>query len=107
MGCKSVASPFPDVRAYLLPTPTQLVVVAFLAATLFLRTRLQPPTLQHGRWYLGFLFYSSYFLAASGWSELSITVRQAVAANEVADHGQRSIVPFVLANMLVQNLNIC
>lgn len=30
--------------------------------------------MQDGRWYLGFLFYSCYFLMASGWSELSITL---------------------------------
>jgi hypothetical protein len=52
----------------------QLFIVAFTASTVFLRSWLHPGSLQSGRWYLSFLFYSAYFMMASGWSELSMTV---------------------------------
>ena len=53
----------------------QLVVVAFASGTVFLRTRWHPLDLEDGRNLLSYLFYSAYFMNATGWSELSITVR--------------------------------
>lgn len=52
----------------------QLAVVAFASATVFLRVRMPTDTLVDGRKFLAFLFFSIYFMNASAWSELSITV---------------------------------
>jgi len=53
----------------------QLVFVAAVAGTTFLKTRMQLGTIDAGRPYLACLFYSTYFMQASGYSELSITLQ--------------------------------
>jgi hypothetical protein len=53
----------------------QLVIVAFASSTVFLRTRWHTENLEDGRNFLSYLFYSAYFMNATGWSELSITVK--------------------------------
>ena len=53
------------------------MIVAFASATVFLRTRYHTATVEDGRNFLSYLFYSAYFMNATGWSELSITVRGA------------------------------
>ena len=52
----------------------QLALVAFAAATVFLRVRMPTDTLEDGRKFLAFIFFGIYFMNASAWSELSITV---------------------------------
>ncbi|CAL8470297.1 g9839 [Coccomyxa elongata] len=52
----------------------QLAVVAFASATVFLRVRMPTNTLEDGRQFLAYLFFSIYFMNASAWSELSITL---------------------------------
>ncbi len=52
----------------------QLALVAFAAATVFLRVRMPTNTLEDGRKFLAFIFFGIYFMNASAWSELSITV---------------------------------
>ena len=53
----------------------QLAVVAFASATVFVRARNHTASVEDGRTFLSYLFYSIYFMNASAWSELSITVR--------------------------------
>ena len=53
----------------------QLAIVAFASATVFVRARGHTASVEDGRTFLSFLFYSIYFMNASAWSELSITVR--------------------------------
>ena len=52
----------------------QLALVAFASATVFLRVRMPTDTLVDGRKFVAFIFYGIYFMNASAWSELSITV---------------------------------
>ncbi|EIE26053.1 ATP-binding cassette transporter [Coccomyxa subellipsoidea C-169] len=52
----------------------QLALVAFAAATVFLRVRMPTDTLEDGRKFLAFIFFGIYFMNASAWSELSITL---------------------------------
>jgi hypothetical protein len=56
----------------------QLAVVAFASATVFVRARSHTASVEDGRTFLSYLFYSIYFMNASAWSELSITVRPQV-----------------------------
>ncbi|KAH7278689.1 hypothetical protein KP509_38G052500 [Ceratopteris richardii] len=51
----------------------QLVIVAFIAMTVFLRTRLQAG-LPDGAYYLGALFFSLNFIMFNGFAEMSLTI---------------------------------
>ncbi|RDX80824.1 Pleiotropic drug resistance protein 3, partial [Mucuna pruriens] len=52
---------------------TQLVIVAFAAMTVFIRTRMAVDVL-HGNYFMGSLFYSLIILLVDGFPELSMTV---------------------------------
>ncbi|XP_027329792.1 pleiotropic drug resistance protein 3 [Abrus precatorius] len=52
---------------------TQLVIVAFIAMTVFIRTRMAVDVL-HGNYFMGSLFYSLIILLVDGFPELSMTV---------------------------------
>ncbi|KHN03241.1 Pleiotropic drug resistance protein 3 [Glycine soja] len=52
---------------------TQLVIVAFVAMTVFIRTRMTVDVL-HGNYFMGSLFYSLIILLVDGFPELSMTV---------------------------------
>ena len=62
----------------LLEMPMQLALVAFAGATVFIKPRMHVDTVADGRLFLGFIFYLSYFLNASAWSELVVMVRFAI-----------------------------
>ncbi|MCO5565028.1 hypothetical protein L7F22_018698 [Adiantum nelumboides] len=51
----------------------QLVIVAFIAMTVFLRTRLNQ-TLADGNYYLGALFFSLVIIMFNGFAEMSLTI---------------------------------
>ncbi|KAH7427104.1 hypothetical protein KP509_10G030800 [Ceratopteris richardii] len=51
----------------------QLVIVAFIAMTVFLRTRLHT-TLADGNYYLGALFFSLVIIMFNGFAEMSLTI---------------------------------
>lgn len=51
----------------------QLVIVAFVAMTVFIRTRMTVDVL-HGNYFMGSLFYSLIILLVDGFPELSMTV---------------------------------
>jgi hypothetical protein len=57
-----------------------MLIVVVLSSTAFLRTRNRQDNVADGSRYLGFIFYSVYFMNASAWSELSITVSCAALA---------------------------
>ncbi|KAG2407357.1 Pleiotropic drug resistance protein [Vigna angularis] len=52
---------------------TQLVIVAFVAMTVFIRTRMAVDVV-HGNYFMGSLFYSLVILLVDGFPELSMTV---------------------------------
>ncbi|CAM6058811.1 unnamed protein product [Sphagnum tenellum] len=52
----------------------QVAFVAFIAATLFFRTRLHPTTQTYGTLYLATLFFALVHMMFNGFSEMSITV---------------------------------
>jgi hypothetical protein len=51
----------------------QLVIVAFIAMTVFLRTKLSP-TFEDGNYYLGALFFSLVIIMFNGFAEMSLTI---------------------------------
>ncbi|XP_057870080.2 ABC transporter G family member 35 [Cryptomeria japonica] len=51
----------------------QLLVIAFIAMTVFLRTNMKVD-LEHGNYYLGALFFSLIFLMFNGFAELTMTL---------------------------------
>ena len=52
----------------------QLGVTIFATCTLFIKPRMDHSTLEGGRLYLGYLFYTVYFMIVNAFTELSIAV---------------------------------
>lgn len=57
-----------------IPPCVQVAFVAFVTATLFLRTRLHPTSLNDGNLYLATLFYALVHMMFNGFSEMSLMV---------------------------------
>eukprot|EP00891_Asterochloris_glomerata_P006227 jgi/Astpho2/6227/Aster-03635 len=55
----------------------QVAIVVFAYSTVFLRTGLHPDGINDGQKYLAALFFTTYFLNASAWSELAIALQSA------------------------------
>ena len=53
----------------------QVLVISFMASTLFVRTRMKRDTLANGQRYANYLFFMHIFFIVNGYSELPLTVR--------------------------------
>lgn len=61
----------------------QLFTIAFMSATLFVKTRLSRQNVTEGQRYLSYLFFASFFFVVNGFSELPLTVWLQSAAGQL------------------------
>jgi len=76
LSCLSIVITIPNFFKFVImlhSSSMQLVIVAFVAMTVFIRTRMAVDVV-HGSYFMGSLFYSLVILLVDGFPELSMTV---------------------------------